>query len=127
MSRVTDANDLTGIGESSALGIREILDVFDRPQPSVDHREVEIVVLLMNAGGGDEIVPSQSVNDLRQPEVQRDQLLRINGDVIFGSFSAEHVHARDAGDAQQPRLHLISRGFPKCGLDQRPAASGSRR
>ncbi len=82
----------------------EVLDVGDGMHSTVHHGKIKRVILLVHAGGDDEIVLGQCLDDLLKAEVRGLQAERVHDDMILRRAAAHQVHARHAGDAQKARL-----------------------
>src|SRR5258707_4476806 len=84
--------------------------------------QVELVIVFVHARGGDEVVFAQGFGDLGKIEIGREELRWVNNDLVLRRASADEIHARYAGDAQETGLKSIASSFPESGN----VASGTR-
>jgi hypothetical protein len=103
--------DAHGVG--SHRGHREVLDLLDAVDPPVHDREVERVVLLVHAGGGDQVASSERLRDLGEGQAGGKQTTGVDHHVVLGRAAAHEVDAGDPRDPKQPRLHLVAGDLPQ--------------
>src|SRR4029079_9450576 len=97
----------------------DITDVLDTVDLRIDEAEKQLVIPVQQPGRVDDVGAVDGVDDVGDRCFCPQHLGRIHGDVELGAVSALNQHARDAGQAVQPRLDLIRRQLPQIGLRHR--------
>ena len=85
----------------------------------VHQSEVQLMVLLQQAGRVDEVGAPHRVENVGDRDACRQQLRWIRSDVEFRLLSSLHQHRRDAVEAVQARLQFVGGHRPELGLRNR--------